>query len=178
VGRIQTVRRKLGQLQRRLLVPLIIGATVSGLTFLAPPVASAATRSASLGPGQTLLPAAVNPNPIRWTVFKTLYGKHGEDIPLRYGQHDAGPIDGFGTRHIEDGHELWGGDWTDTANMIEHVIQSGACTTSGTKVTCRISGAYSFTVVYATHVDPRSGDGRPFGVITFYWSCNTCVSTP
>jgi hypothetical protein len=56
VGRIQTVRRRLGQLQPRLLIPLIIGATVSGLAFLAPPAASASPGSNVLGPGETLFP--------------------------------------------------------------------------------------------------------------------------
>ena len=68
--------------------------------------------------------AAGNTKPIRWDVYKTLYGSHGEDIPLRYGQHDDGPLDGFGTRHIEDKQELWG-NWPQTANMIEKVLQTG-----------------------------------------------------
>jgi hypothetical protein len=117
--------------------------------------------------------AATNPNPIRWTVYKTLFGPHGEDIPLRYGQADAGPIDGFGTRHIEGNHELWG-DWPSTANKIEDVIQGGKCTTSGSTVTCRTGPAYVFVAVYSKRVDSRSRDGRPVGVITFYWYCGTC----
>ncbi|CCH76399.1 putative Predicted protein [Nostocoides japonicum T1-X7] len=117
---------------------------------------------------------AANTNPIRWLpVFKTLYGPHGEDIPLRYGQHDQGPIDGFGTRHIEDGHDKWG-DWDETADMIEHVIQTGKCSVKGTTHNCSLSGSYLFVAVWSSRVDSRSGDGRPVGVITFYAVCQTC----
>ena len=37
-------------------------------------------------------------------------------------QHDAGPFDGFGTRHIEDGGHVPPGGWDELVSMIERVL--------------------------------------------------------
>ena len=56
--------------------------------------------------------------------------------------------------------------------MIEKVLQTGKCTRNGTTITCRVGGQYNFVAVWADRVDSRSRDGRPVGVITFYWWCS------
>lgn len=115
--------------------------------------------------------ADVNPNPIRWEVFRTYY-RAGADVPLRYGQNDAGPIDGFGTRHIEDGHGEQ--DWDYLGTLIQQALDSGSCSTSGTTVSCHYGATYETILIYSTRVDPDSGDGRPVGVITAYQICQAC----
>src|SRR3954451_23679689 len=81
--------------------------------------------------------AAVNPNPIRWTIFKPflpMINYDYEDVPLRYGQNDAGPIDGFGTRHIGDEHGPY--DWNRAANDISKALNGTCVNVSGNKVRC------------------------------------------
>jgi hypothetical protein len=59
----------------------------------------------------TSSPAAVatsNPNPTDWTFSysELFHSQFGEVLALRVGQHDFHTLDGFGKRHILDGHTV------------------------------------------------------------------------
>lgn len=93
------------------------------------------------------IPAA-NPNPIDWTIHATFYGPHGEDIPLREGQHDHGTEAGFGLRHIQDKHFTLPSDYD-----IGTTTQFGKCTykSSNQTWTCKWNdGTYDIVVVGAS----------------------------
>ncbi|POX55764.1 hypothetical protein C3489_09280 [Streptomyces sp. Ru71] len=107
---------------------------------------------------------------IDWTVVDTFRGTAGNDIPLREGQTDCKspecnpPVDGFGRRHI-----LEHGVVPDHEDIQETVGTEGFCVPApDNRVICTNTDA-SLVVVYVTHNDPRSGDGRPFGIITAYY---------
>ncbi|NBM15772.1 choice-of-anchor P family protein [Streptomyces sp. GC420] len=115
-------------------------------------------------------PGDPNPNMIDWTVVDTFQGVLGNDIPLREGQNDCKspqcepPVDGFGRRHI-----LEHGVVPDHEDIQETVGTEGFCVPApDNRVICTNTDA-SLVVVYVTHNDPRSGDGRPFGIITAYY---------
>ncbi|WP_251410500.1 choice-of-anchor P family protein [Streptomyces meridianus] len=110
-------------------------------------------------------PGDPNPNIINWNVFDDFTGPAGNDIPLRYGQHDHPDQDGFGKYHIEDGH----GMVPDHEDIQETVGTSGYCVPAPDDRVICTNTEFSLVVVYATHVDARSGDGRPFGIITAYY---------
>ncbi|GAB2986903.1 hypothetical protein GCM10023080_060450 [Streptomyces pseudoechinosporeus] len=126
-----------------------------------------APATASADPGDP------NPHMIDWTVVDTFQGVAGNDIPLREGQIDCTasteppcdpPVDGFGRRHIQE-H----GVVPDHEDIQETVGTGGYCVPApDDRVICTNTEA-SLVVVYATHNDPRSGDGRPFGIITAYF---------
>jgi hypothetical protein len=123
-----------------------------------------APATASADPGDP------NPNMIDWTVVDTFRGTAGNDIPLREGQSDCKtpqcnpPVDGFGRRHI-----LEHGVVPDHDDIQETVGTEGFCVPApDNRVICTNTDA-SLVVVYVTHNDPRSGDGRPFGIITAYY---------
>jgi len=115
--------------------------------------------------------AAANPAPISWKVYKTFMGPEGEDVPLRIGQHDAGPVQGFGKRHIDDGHAI---DWDRFDGTIQRTLDRGRCRLTTTTVTCTYGAAFMSRVVFNLRVDSRSGDGRPKGIITAYEWCQVC----
>ncbi|MGD1223577.1 choice-of-anchor P family protein [Streptomyces krungchingensis] len=115
-------------------------------------------------------PGDPNPNMIDWTVVDSFRGTAGNDIPLREGQSDCKapqcnpPVDGFGRRHI-----LEHGVVPDHDDIQETVGTEGFCVPApDNRVICTNTDA-SLVVVYVTHNDPRSGDGRPFGIITAYY---------
>jgi hypothetical protein len=62
-----------------------------------------------------------NPNPIDWKIATSFFDFEGRDIPLRYGQHDAGPVDGFGYRHIQDGHQI---DVTALTGLVDSTLKT------------------------------------------------------
>ncbi|WP_435212711.1 choice-of-anchor P family protein [Streptomyces sp. bgisy034] len=73
-------------------------------------------------------------------------------------------MDGFGRRHI-----LEHGVVPDHEDIQETVGTEGFCVPApDNRVICTNTDA-SLVVVYVTHNDPRSGDGRPFGIITAYY---------
>ncbi|MFI6662923.1 choice-of-anchor P family protein [Streptomyces sp. NPDC050523] len=105
-----------------------------------------------------------------WSVVDSFRGTAGNDIPLREGQNDCKtpqcnpPVDGFGRRHI-----LEHGVVPDHEDIQETVGTEGFCVPApDNRVICTNTDA-SLVVVYVTHNDPRSGDGRPFGIITAYY---------
>lgn len=115
-----------------------------------------------------------NPNPIKWDVYRTFY-EDGQDIPLRYGQHDYGSTDGFGTRHIEDGHpeQVAAAGWDDVVSDTARTLHNGTCRAETTdKQRCTYTGDDIYfpgtMVVVHTQDDSRPPDGRPLGVITAY----------
>ncbi|MEU8539537.1 hypothetical protein AB0C52_05970 [Streptomyces sp. NPDC048717] len=138
-------------------------------------VAAAGMFGAATSPAQ----AATKPNPISWTVYSTHIGPQGEDVPLRVGQKDAGGIDGFGKRHIESGHADQISSWSNMKQDIDKTLHRGKCTTSGSKITCKLNShtfrntnASGMAVVFTERVDSRSKDRRPVGVITaYYYNC-------
>jgi hypothetical protein len=110
--------------------------------------------------------STANPNPIDWTVARTIFGKNGEDLPLRVGQHDLGDIDGFGLRHISDGHDGFVPD----AGLIQDAADTCDSNPNGA-TTCEITDSTGrrFIVVWTGRIDSRSPDGRPVGIITAYY---------
>lgn len=115
--------------------------------------------------------ADANPNPIEWGINATVIGPNGEDLPLRFGQHDFGNDDGFGIYHIQDGH----GGFVPSSGEIEIVINEapgcGAAFNPGNgtqECTAPVQGR-PMTVAATERVDTRSGDGRPVGIITAFY---------
>ncbi|MFH8465948.1 choice-of-anchor P family protein [Streptomyces sp. NPDC017991] len=121
-----------------------------------------APAAASADPGDP------NPNMIDWTVVDTFQGALGNDVPLREGQVDYPqgnpPVDGFGRRHI-----LAHGVVPDHEDIQETVGTGGYCVPAPDNRVICTNTEISLVVVYATHRDSRSGDGRPFGIITAYF---------
>lgn len=116
--------------------------------------------------------AAANPNPIEWAISQTIIGPNGEDLPLRYGQHDFGADDGFGIYHIQDGH----GGFVPSAGEIEIVLNDAPnCGPAfnpgdGTQTCVAPVQGRAMTVSATERVDNRSGDGRPVGIITAFYN--------
>jgi hypothetical protein len=110
--------------------------------------------------------AEANPNPIDWTITRTIFGKNGEDLPLRVGQHDLGDVDGFGLRHISDGH----GGFVPDSGLIQDAADTCESNPKGT-TSCQIadSAGRRFIVVWTERIDSRAPDGRPVGIITAYY---------
>ena len=145
-----------GSRTRRRLASAVLALVLGLLGALAVPV------TASADPGDP------NPNMIDWTVVDTFQGALGNDIPLREGQDDYPqgnpPVDGFGRRHI-----LQHGVVPDHEDIQETVGTAGFCVPApDDRVICTNDEA-SLVVVYVTRNDPRSGDGRSFGIITAYY---------
>ncbi|MFF4059211.1 choice-of-anchor P family protein [Streptomyces sp. NPDC001668] len=115
-------------------------------------------------------PGDPNPHMIDWTVVDSFRGTAGNDIPLREGQTDCKspecnpPVDGFGRRHI-----LEHGVVPDHEDIQETVGTEGLCIPAPDNRVICTNTDLSLVVVYVTHNDPRSGDGRPFGIITAYY---------
>ncbi|MFJ9411529.1 hypothetical protein [Streptomyces sp. NPDC101393] len=131
--------------------------------------------------GATAAPAqaAANPHPIDWKIDSTHFGPDGEDLPLRIGQKDAGPKDGFGKRHILEGHGDQISSWSNMKADIDKTLDQGKCTEKSGKTTCVLQ-SHTFRNVHANgmktafteRVDSRSKDHRPVGIITaFYYNC-------
>jgi hypothetical protein len=115
-------------------------------------------------------PGDPNPHMIDWTVVDSFRGTAGNDIPLREGQTDCKspecnpPVDGFGRRHI-----LEHGVVPDHEDIQETVGTEGFCVPAPDNRVICTNTDLSLVVVHVTHNDPRSGDGRPFGIITAYY---------
>jgi hypothetical protein len=143
-------------------------------TKLSGAVVVATAFSASLfflaGPAE----ADTNPNPINWRIYQSFVGPRGGDVPLRYGQHDFGRLDGWGKRHIDDGHSP---DWDSFDSVIARTLDHGNCTTTGYTVDCTYGAAFMSRVIYNKRIDSRSGDGRRKGIITAYEWCQVCRPT-
>ena len=83
----------------------------------------------------------VNNNPIDWGIITTFLGAEGEELPLRTGQHDIpGVADGFGDRHIKDGH----GEVPDRGH-IQDALTTGSCIDQGDQRMFVVIGWYSTT---------------------------------
>jgi PKD domain-containing protein len=116
-----------------------------------------------------------NSKPIDWTVVENYFGPFGNDVPLRQGQHDDGPEDpGFGRDHIIDAH----GFVPPFIDIQQTIAVPAYCTTTVNRVVCD-NPDIQLVVVFATQVDSRSGDGRPFGIITafYYLPCLAANAT-
>ena len=110
---------------------------------------------------------AANTNSINWKIISTYYGAKGEDIPLRYGQHNQGQAQGFGLYHIEDDHDRLPST-TDLADTLEF----GKCTyqKSNNSYQCLYDSTHGNVIaIFTERVDSRSKDGRPVGIITAYY---------
>jgi hypothetical protein len=92
---------------------------------------------------------AENPLPINWTVSDNFRGPLGDDVPLRFGQHDFSETDqGFGRFHIEDGHGV----------VVPELIQEtlSTCTSPVPRPDGRVECAgEEMVVIYQPTVDPR-----------------------
>ncbi len=110
----------------------------------------------------------VNDNPISWVIDTPFTGAKGDAIPLREGQHDKTTdprfvVDGFGVRHINDAHGA-----VPPPEVIDDVLRHGSCNSViPGRFTCKTAEA---TVIFSTNVDPRSGDGIPFGIISAFFN--------
>jgi hypothetical protein len=124
-----------------------------------------ATLAAIAGGLATPAVSSANPNPIDWRIYQSFRGALGNDVPLRYGQHDASEDDqGFGKYHIEDGHA---GAVPDAHDIQDAVGNPEYCVTRlDGRVECN-SGYV--VVVYQPAIDDRSNDNRPFGIITAFY---------
>jgi hypothetical protein len=147
------------------------------LAVVLPPAAIAAASTPNggwpavncAGPGPSGVP------PVNWTVIHTFKGKQGDDIPLRIGQADykdksGSTVDGFGMCHILAGH----GSALAPPEGVQYALQEGECDPVPGKpgrIACFFEG---ILVVYSTTIDPRSGDGRYFGIVTVYYGRPCC----
>ena len=149
-------------------------ATVSCIAALAFGFSTTTASAAAISDEPSSIAVAPNPNPIDWGVITTFYGRMG-DVPLRTGQHDAGPIDGFGDRHIKDGHGA-----VPARDRIQSTLDSGECSDIGGQKT-RCAKWISFPriqliVVFTDRIDSRSNDWRPVGIITAYEVGQCCTA--
>ncbi len=115
-------------------------------------------------------PAMAAP-PIDWRIRTTFLTADGDDVPLRYGQHDEPGRDGFGWYHIMDGRGVGEEQYEHIKQKIEFVLD--ACrpkfNSSTRKATCRrvdTKTEATYTVVITDRHDSRS-PSRPVGVITY-----------
>jgi hypothetical protein len=127
-----------------------------------------------LAPATSAHAAPDNPNPIDWRVYRSYLGAAMNDVPLRYGQADfvadnGEVIDGFGKLHIEQhGPVPPDFDIQETIGNAENCVPG-----PDARVRCFNDETLLF-VVYSPVVDPRSGDGRPFGIITAFYQLPGC----
>ena len=112
--------------------------------------------------------AQVEFNPIDWSVVTTIIGRDGEDLPLRTGQHDAPNSEGFGIRHIEDGHNGFIPD-PGLIQLAVESVSSNPNPNSTSTVTYVDANGRKFFVAWTERVDSRSPDGRPVGIITAFY---------
>ncbi|MDN5749971.1 MAG: hypothetical protein L0H64_15890 [Pseudonocardia sp.] len=87
--------------------------------------------------------------PIDWTVSATIFGRGGEDLPLRIGQRDSPLSEGFGILHIQDGH----GGFVPDPGLIQQAADT--CPSNGViETVCRIAGdgGRMFRVVWTERV--------------------------
>ncbi|WP_253777745.1 hypothetical protein [Goodfellowiella coeruleoviolacea] len=105
------------------------------------------------------------------TIVTRFQDQNGEYVPLRVGQHDYPQYpndhdDGFGVRHIQDGHnEVDTDSIASTMILGECIYQSGNDTHY-----CAYPSINNplYAVVYTLREDWHSGDGEPVGIITAY----------
>lgn len=118
-------------------------------------------------------PPIVNLNKIDWTVETVFFDQHGEDLPLRTGQHDfitskGQRVNGFGSRHIEDRHTV-----VPPSFLIQETVQNPefcSLPSADRRIRCLNTDVNPpLMVVYTTSRDPRSGDDLPFGIITAFF---------
>jgi len=104
-----------------------------------------------------------SPNPIDWTITDSFATQVFDDfIPLRVGQHDFHNQNGFGVRHIIDGHGA-----VPPRPQISSALAVGACAFQSPNDTWVCNDGET-TVVFTTRVDSRSPDHRPVGIITAF----------
>ena len=126
---------------------------------------------AGLAAALTVPAPALAEKPIDWRVYDSYVGHLGNDVPLRYGRSDKDAPDGrgFGKLHIEqdgDGHGPLPPRWEleETIGSPEgchpHPMEVG-------RIECE-NDETLLVVIYSMAIDPRSNDGRPFGVITAF----------
>lgn len=112
--------------------------------------------------------------PTDWTVRSTFIGEDGEDIPLRIGRHDAPTKDGFGYRHIIDGHDELP-DERDIGTVLGRSNSLCKYFSQDDRYRCTFQmGDRAIFVVFSERVDPEAPDGRPVGIITAYYSPRGC----
>jgi hypothetical protein len=154
--------RAITPLSRPVIAAILVTLTVALSGLLAVPAAAAS----SLAPPAGATDVGAFAEPIDWTQVHWFVNHQGDGFPLRVGQHDDGPRDGFGERHIIDGH----GAVPDYEDIQEAVVEPGACWYTFLDERWRCHSAESLVfVAYSTQVDDRSGDGEPFGIITAYY---------
>jgi hypothetical protein len=112
--------------------------------------------------------------PIDWSVRTTFIGANGEDIPLRIGQHDSPIRDGFGVRHILDGHDEIP-DERDIGVVLSRSDDLCKTTSKDDRARCYLQiGDRGLVIVYTESVRGDAPDGRPTGVITAYYTPRGC----
>lgn len=112
--------------------------------------------------------------PTDWTVRSTFIGESGEDIPLRIGRHDAPTKDGFGYRHIIDGHDEIP-DERDIGGVLGRSDSLCKYSSQDDRYRCSLQiGDRAIFVVFSERVPPEAPDGRPVGIITAYYSPRGC----
>ncbi|MCD0445832.1 Ig-like domain-containing protein [Glycomyces sp. A-F 0318] len=163
--------------QPPLLSVLIMTFAALATLFAAPATAAPAPAPPS---GTADVGTFANDNPIDWTQVEWFINYQGDGFPLRVGQHDDSASDGFGERHIIDGH----GAVPAYEDIQEAVADPTACwyTVLDERWRC-YSGESLVFVVYTTQIDDRSGDSEPFGIITAYYklppgTCGRAATTP
>ena len=116
---------------------------------------------------------ALAAQPIDWRVRTTFITANGDDVPLRYGQHDEPGRTGFGWRHIMDRRQVGEAQYESIKRNIDFVLDACRPKFNPTtrKATCtrvdpRTTAKY--TVVITDRIDRNSG-GRPVGVITYFY---------
>lgn len=152
-------------------VLVIVLATLSAAVAAPSTAAPALTRLASASGVGTF----ANSNPIDWTQVAWFTNHQGDGFPLRVGQHDDRGRDGFGQRHIIDGH----GVVPDLEDIQEAVAGPGCWYTKLDQRWRCFSGESLVFVAYSTQPDDRSPDSDPFGIITAFYKLppGTCGRT-
>jgi hypothetical protein len=97
-----------------------------------------------------------------------------KDIPLRIGRYDAPTKDGFGYRHIIDGHDELS-DERDIGPVLGRSNSLCKYFSQDDRYRCSSQiGDRAIFVVFSERVDPEAPDGRPVGIITAYYSPREC----
>jgi hypothetical protein len=146
--------------------PLITAAMMVLIAALSAVFAVPVTAAPAPGQSSSAGVGTYNDNPIDWTVVDWFVNHQGAGFPLRVGQHDDGTDDGFGERHIIDGH----GFVPPYEDILAAVSVPGHCQYNYWDQRWRCQDPESLLfVVYTLQIDDRSGDDLPFGIITAYY---------
>lgn len=144
-------------------------------------VLAVAVAGASLLAGVSSPTQAAPAGLTNWKVYSSHFGPDGEDAPLRYGRGDVSGSSGFGKIHIEERHASQIAGWSTMKIDIDKTLDRGTCKEEGPpknrKTTCNLRSntfknhnAKAMKVIFAHRVDRDSGDGRPVGIITAYYT--------